>query len=310
MFVLGSAEAFSTAPTAKQTNVQRVKAWLSDTEDATMLPPAALSANIAYRSALEDAAATVSGSDAYTQAAAAWQADCRELLGASFCTRAVRVAQLSDDEVAVNWQCEWSPETTRWLEGTSRILGWQIERFELDPSIESTFSWVAVGRLLSTAAATRLLRLPIASVKGRSVLRLAAEDGVGGEPLCVAHTESVDVLRLARGGQLRNRRVATDAASLLDIRRPPAVNPDAWAAEVSARVMAGVPGTGPLDIEPMVDDAESRNAILAFGLASIALLGTSLAWLGGETGVFGFDVCDDVAASPSAYSQCVSDLFG
>ena len=310
MFVLRFAEAFSPTPTAKLTNVQRVEAWLSDTEDATMLPPAALAANIAYRSAVPDAAAMLSGSDAYTQAAAAWHADCRDLLGASFCARAVRVAQLSDEEVAVNWRCEWSPETTQWLEGVSRILGWQIERFDLDPSRESVFSWAAVGRLLSTAAATRRLRLPIACVEGRSVLRLAAEDGGESEPLCVTHTESVDVLRLAASGQLRNRRVATDAASLLDIRRPPAADPDAWAAEVSSRVLAGVPGTGPLDIEPMADDAESRNALLGFGLASIALLGVSVAWLGGDTGVVGFDACDDVVASPSAYTQCVSDLFG
>ena len=94
------------------------------------------------------------------------------------------------------------------------------------------------------------------------------------------------------------------------MRRPPQVDADVWAVEVAAALLVGVPGAGPLDIEPMADDAEGRWALAFFALIASAALYVSISTLGDATGVWGFSPCDEVAESGWAYSQCVSDLFG
>ena len=90
-----------------------------------------------------------------------------------------------------------------------------------------------------------------------------------------------------------------------------------------ARVLAGVPGAGVLDVEPMDPEDGGREpavALAAFalvgGVAAVAIAGA----LGDEaTGVaFGDNansaICDEMMASIGStrsqdYSQCVSDLF-
>ena len=113
-------------------------------------------------------------------------------------------------------------------------------------------------------------------------------------------------------------------AEYLDVaRRPDDVDPDEWAASVRARVLAGVPGAGVLDVEPMDPEDGGREpavALVAFalvtGVAAVAVAG----FVSGEaTGVsFGDNVnsaiCDEMMASLGStrsqdYSQCVSDLF-
>ena len=90
-----------------------------------------------------------------------------------------------------------------------------------------------------------------------------------------------------------------------------------------ARVLAGVPGAGVLDVEPM--DPEDGGREPAVALAAFALVGgvaavTIAGALGDEaTGVaFGDNansaICDEMMASIGStrsqdYSQCVSDLF-
>ena len=125
-------------------------------------------------------------------------------------------------------------------------------------------------------------------------------------------------------GRLLNRRAAQDVAEYLDVaRRPDDVDPDEWAASVRARVLAGVPGAGVLDVEPMDPEDGGREpavALAAFalvtGVAAVAVAG----FVSGEaTGVsFGDNVnsaiCDEMMASLGStrsqdYSQCVSDLF-
>lgn len=184
------------------------------------------------------------------------------------------------------------------------MAGWQVERFDLDATAESSFSWRAVADLFSKAASTRRLALPCACVEGRAVLRFS-DDG-----LCVAHRESVDMVALAAASRLRNRKVAADTAAFLDVRRPPQVCADAWAAEVALSVLSGVPGAGALDIEPLTDESEGRIAFVLFALVAAAVLGASVSLLGDATGVWGVSVCDEVGESGWAYSQCVSDLFG
>ena len=105
---------------------------------------------------------------------------------------------------------------------------------------------------------------------------------------------------------------AADVAEFLDIRRPPDVDSDVWAVEVAAAVLAGVPGAGTLDIEPLADENEGRIALGVFALIATAALAASVGSFGEATGVFGTSPCDEVirlGMGDYAFSQCVSDLF-
>jgi len=300
-FPLLAATALSVS-SARTTAVSRVEAWLRR-DDATMLPTEALAPSVTFMGDLPGA--SLVGADAYSTAASSWHADCQQLLGPCYETRAIRVALVAPDEVAVRWRAEWSPASTRWLEALADTLSWRVERFDLDPRAESAFSWRAVGNLFATAASTKCLRLPCACVEGRAVLRFDGESG-----LCVSHRERVDAVDLAATSRLRNRRVAADVAEYLDVRRPAQVAEDVWAVEVASAVLVGVPGAGPLDIEPLADTTEGVAALGAFAFVAACALAVSVRTLGDETGVFGATLCDEVGESAWAYTQCVADVFG
>lgn len=285
------------------TRAAAVQSWLASASDTTMLPAAALAEGVVYSAELPGA--TIRGAAEYSAAAQSWHADCCDLLGPRYTTSVLRVAPLSADEVTLRWRAEWSPDSIKWLERLAGVAGWQIERFDLDPYTESSFSWAGVAKLFQQAAATGTIRLPAACAEGLATLRFDAESG-----LCVSHRESVDVVSLAARELLRNRKVAQNNAEFLDIRRPPSVDSDVWAVEVAAGVLAGVPGAGPLDIEPMADEREGVIALGAFALVAAGLLSWSVSAIGDATGVWGSTPCDEVNfESAWAYSQCVADLF-
>jgi hypothetical protein len=138
------------------------------------------------------------------------------------------------------------------------------------------------------------------------------------------HSEALDLVATAASGRLLNRRAAQDVAEYLDVaRRPDDVAPEEWAARVRARVLAGVPGAGVLDVEPMDPEDggwEPAVALAAFALVTgVAAVAVAGALSGEATGVsFGDNdnsaICDEMMASLGStrsqdYSQCVSDLF-
>ena len=289
-------------PAAPGPAIARVQAWLA-AADATMLPAAACAPGITFRGDLTGS--SLKGASAYGAAAAEWRATCEELLGPGYETSVTRVARLSDNEVSVRWRAAWPPDKTRWLENLARLLRWRVERFDLEPTRESAFSFAAVARVFATAASTGVLRLPTACLEAQAVLTLDETTG-----LCVSHRERLDALGLARASRLRNRRVAADLAEFLDLRRPPAVDSDDWAAEVAASALAGVPGAGVLDIEPLADERESTIALAAFALVVVGAVSFTVASVGGGSEGFGETLCDELGATSAGYSQCVSDLFG
>lgn len=165
----------------------RVKSWLAptpDAPDAIMLPEAACAENIHFTGDLPGA--SLRGVADYSAASCMWRSDCAELLGPRYTTTVLRVAQLSSDEVTVRWRAEWSPESITWIESLAGVARWEIDRFDLDPTTVSSFSWLAVGELFSKAALTGRIALPTASVEGLATLRLDRESG-----LCIAHRECV-----------------------------------------------------------------------------------------------------------------------
>ena len=160
-------------------------------------------------------------------------------------------------------------------------------------------------------------RLPASAVEARASLSLR-------QGVCVRHSEALDLVATAASGRLLNRRAAQDVAEYLDVaRRPDDVAPEEWAARVRARVLAGVPGAGVLDVEPMDPEDGGREpavALAAFALVTgVAAVAVAGALSGEATGVsFGDNdnsaICDEMMASLGStrsqdYSQCVSDLF-
>lgn len=267
-----------------------------------MLPEVACAPEVIYRGELPGAALT--GASAYVAASYMWRSDCERLLGREYASSIVRCSALSADEVAVRWRAEWPSDSARLLEALAGLLGWEVERFDLDATTEATFSWRAIVKLLAMAAKTRCLRLPGACVEGRAVFQL---DETG---LCVSHRETIDLVALSAASRLRNRRAAANVAEFLDIRRPPQVEPDVWAVEVAAAVLVGVPGAGPLDIDPLQDESEGAIALGAFAIIVAATLAVSARVIGDGTGVFGSSLCDEVLSeSLMVYTQCISDVF-
>jgi len=306
--------AYATCCAALQTSLSptaaaaRVRAWLEASPDASMLPPAALAPDVRFSADIEGS--RLSGAAAYEEAARQWHEDvCRELGG--FQTTVLRCEPLSTVSdgfvVAVRWRAQWQGDTQRPLRAFARLAGWTIDEYDLDAGRISTFSWRAVGSLLWSAARTGVLRLPAAAVEGRSTLRLDPQSGA-----VVSHEEAIDAVLAADGNRLLNRKIAQDAATWLDFRRPPAASSDAWAANVAARVLSGVPGAGVLDVDPN----EEGGAVLVFALIaavglsfSVSSIGDATGVFGQSMGVFGQSLCDEVGPSDWGFNQCVSDMY-
>ena len=288
----------------------RVRAWLGP--DRMMLPREALAPSVRFSSDM----CSFAGSSLYVAAAKRWTTDAATLLQPGYRSKNTRFAALSEDTVSVHWRAEWEPPTLQWAPGLARLLRWDIERFDIDPTTVSSFSWTGVLRLFRTAASSGTLRLPCASVEGQALISLDE----AGEHV-IAHKESIDLVRLADRGRLLNRRAAQDLAEYLDVaRRPDETDPDEWAATVRARVLSGVPGAGTLDLEPSTDPGEAPAALAAFALIAAVAVYVSAGVIGGESNGVPFGenansaVCDEMMAaigstSSQAYAQCVSDLF-
>jgi len=210
-----------------------------------MLPPEALDDKVIFSSEMS----TIRGASAYSAAATRWDADAAALLN-PYRTSVSRLVPLDGQRVAVRWRAAWDPASLAWAPPLARLLGWEIERFDLDPEVVSNFRWMAIFELFAAALRTRVLRLPAASVEGRAVYCL--EEG-----RCVAHEESLDLVRTvcnlpsiclfpmclfppagvgailsrrthpgatwpqADSGRLRNRRAAENIAEFLDVARRP-----------------------------------------------------------------------------------------
>jgi hypothetical protein len=284
-----------------------------------MLPSAALHPDVRFES--RQLVNELIGEREYRDAASRWLTDAQDVLP-NFRTELLRceLSPSDDATVIVRWRAAWEPESSAWLAALGSSVGWKVERVSLLPRSDEvvTFSWRRVGALLGRAVTTGRLTLPVACVEARATLRFEKASG-----RLVRHTEAIDQLADAAAGRLKNRIVAQDAAAFCDVcRRPGTVDPDEWAAQVRAAALAGVPGTGALDIVPSEDGGEEGAIALAtFALVAAAAVGVFANAIGGEsTGmVFGEDansvICDEMMASIAStrsqdYSQCVSDLFG
>lgn len=212
---------------------------------------------------------------AYADIARSRHADCLDLFD-RYETNLVRCETLLNEKsLNIRWNASWVPPGSAWLYDLADAAGWEVTRRCPHPATVATFSWRAVFNTFRNAFATGCITLPISSVEGNTVVSIAKLTD-GGIDRCISLRESIDLITEADANRLRNRRVAQELASWIDVsRRPPeefGVGADEWAGEVRRRVISGVEGAGPLDVDPNEDDGEGGAALLLFGVISLGAL--------------------------------------
>ena len=196
-----------------------------------------------------------------------------------------RISTLSRDTVQVQWNVTWVPPTAAWLlafpgeavPNTYNHLSGDV----------SSFSWGSVGRVFKTAILTGKVHVPLACIEGRSVMRFRSSDRIisdGREEGGAARSsdrwdlesinEELSYAEDLRRGVLLNRRCAADLRLFLESgRRPPNISWEEWEDTV-ARCLPWetVPGSNPLDIEPMSEEEGFVPAFFFIGIVTAALL--------------------------------------
>lgn len=203
----------------------------------------------------------------------------------------------------VRWRASWAPAGSTWLYGLAGGMGWNIETRSPDPSRISTFSWGAVLRIFAQASRTGTINLPISSVEGNTVVSVGEQTDSDrscptGRPL-LSIRETIDLVGEADAGRLQNRKVAQELASWLDVSRRPDETDRAfeeWSEVVRSRILFGVPGAGPLDVDPN-EDSEGAKALVFFGGICLAALGFS----------FNILLADEIVGSTGAISGLCDD---
>lgn len=101
---------------------QRVRRWLQDRPDVTMLPSAALAPSVRFSSDM----CSLQGADEYASNAVRWHTDASELLP-PYTTTLLRCAPLgTESAVSVRWRAEWESQTLQWTKPISQLLQWQV----------------------------------------------------------------------------------------------------------------------------------------------------------------------------------------
>ena len=221
----------------------------------------------------------VNGADALTRAADNWSRAAADELP-DFQAAASAAASVAAREVIVKYNASWTPPSAAWL--LSVASAWPGVEAAPTPYADrygqvSTFSWKGVVKLFQDAAATGRLRVPLALIEGRAILKFD-DDGA-----LTAVSDEIYFADLCRRGQLRNRRCAQDLRLFLEVcRRPPGRDAVDWADAVDdALPWRGVPGSAALDVDDNEDDIGPVVAFVIFaGVATIALTAALLG--GGE----------------------------
>lgn len=184
--------------------------------------------------------------------------DCIDLFD-RYESRIVRCSNLSDSvhkELNVQWEASWVGAGSVWLFNLADQIGWNVEKSVPDPSRISEFSWKKVFRTFRDAFQTGTIRLPVFVVEGNTRIKLNGY--IEGDPSStITLVESIDLVREADLSRLQNRIVAQEFASWLDVsRRPLKMDGEEaeWAVIVRERILSGVSGAGPLDVDPNADD--------------------------------------------------------
>jgi hypothetical protein len=183
-----------------------------------------------------------------------------------------RVSLLSKDNIRVQWNVTWVPDTAAWLTRLPAREKHYIVYNHLSSQV-STFSWKAVGDLVSTWLTTGRLRIPLACIQGLTDLRFDEN-----QKLVLIEEDLVYAMDLQRGA-LQNRKCADDLRLFLESgRRLDSIDADDWYDRVAtALAWSSVPGSGPLDMDETVEGPTAALIFVGVAFGSVLCLASLLA---------------------------------
>jgi hypothetical protein len=220
-----------------------------------------------------------------------------------------RTSKTQVAEYNIRWQASWVSAGGVWLFNLADSVGWKIQERVPDSTQVSTFSWQSVGQVFQNAFKTGTICLPVNIIQGNTYLKILKEDD--SSKVLISTSEFIDLVKEADLGRLQNRKVAQELASWLDVSRRP-IDMDGkevqWAASVRERILKGVPGAGPLDVDPNEDGPWTFLSfgfliIIAFSLLTNSLFDEVV----GNTKKLS-DLCDDavkIEMGSGYFSECL-----
>jgi len=217
------------------------------------------------------------GRDAYAALAARARvpgAADRELVR---CRLAVtRAAATGPTSATVRWEARFVPQKLEWMlvaaerwpevfGGPRRVVEYDI----LDRIAEvSRFRWRALWTLFRVAATEGEMRVPVALVRGTSVLGFEEEPTSNALALR-KHVETIELVALINGDEVRNKRICRDLLEFLDARKPPKMPLKEWDDAIMECVRwYDVPGMGQFDVDGL-EDGDEREAVYADAIAAL-----------------------------------------
>ena len=132
----------------------------------------------------------------------------------------------------------------------------------------SRFRWRALWTLFRVAATEGEMRVPVALVRGTSVLGFE-EDPTSNALALRRHVETIELVALVNGDEVRNKRICRDLLEFLDARKPPKMPLKEWDDAIMECVRwYDVPGMGQFDVDGL-EDGEEREAVYADAIAAL-----------------------------------------
>ena len=215
------------------------------------------------------------GRDAYAALAARAPGSCdRELVR---CRLAVtRAAATGPTSATVRWEARFVPQKLEWMlvvaERWPEVFGGprRVVEFDILDRVGelSRFRWRALWTLFRVAATEGEMRVPVALVRGTSVLGFE-EDPTSNALALRRHVETIELVALVNGDEVRNKRICRDLLEFLDARKPPKMPLKEWDDAIMECVRwYDVPGMGQFDVDGL-EDGEEREAVYADAIAAL-----------------------------------------
>eukprot|EP01041_Mallomonas_annulata_P004079 gene4079-8115_t len=211
------------------------------------------------------------------------------------CRYIERISSLSSDKVIIQWNVSFIPENLGSIVSFSRAIGLNITFYNIldKERIRSTFSWQALGKVLTKAFWKGQVSLPHAVIRGTSEMTFSpsttttqsSQGDTDSHPVSWKLIQQIDKLNLIRSldsGILKNRKLTLDLLEFVDAQKPPWEDLNRWNDVIVRRLNVGqVPGMKQFDIDGL-DDLhqkgllETSNRILTFVTGAVLLLGLSI----------------------------------
>jgi hypothetical protein len=198
----------------------------------------------------------------------------------------LRVSTLvGDTKYVANWNVTFVPDAVAGIAFFSRLIpGWRLQYFDILAKEReiSVFSWAKFRQFLWTAVTTGRVSLPYAVIVGQTEFTFQKSGGTSngkdsksenGSPamILVEQREKLDLVRSLDSGILKNRKLANDLRTYLDIVKPPTIGLNEWDDILVRRLdFRAVPGMNPLDVDGLQPEQQENLLQNSSRLLSVA----------------------------------------